>query len=109
MRKLKLFLNVTVTSTMLLALSTLEAQPQPTTSTSSFEIRGGGGSIEYPQGWSTVHYANVNELWNTTPERLAGMSPDEREEVARIKTSVTPCANHSEALHRLREIERNRE
>ena len=79
-----------------------EAQSQTTT---AFALEKSAGSVQYPSGWSPRHYANVNELWKIAPAKLASMDPDERDEVPRIKTSFTPCANHAEALQRLREVE----
>ncbi len=83
-----------------LAIVSLSAQsPQ----TSSFQLA--GGSIPFPSGWMSRDYANMHELWNTTPQNLASLSAEQRDEVARIRTSVTSCATHAEALHRLREVE----
>ena len=67
--------------------------------------RGGGGSIESPQGWFPHHYANLHELWSVAPEKLAGLSPEEREDVARIETAVIDCKDHAEAVQRLKVIE----
>jgi hypothetical protein len=109
MRSLNLFLHVAVTGTVFINFALLEAQAQPTqastTSKRVFHLGDRGGSIEYPLGWSPYHYQNVHELWNLTPERLANLQPDERETVARIETAVIPCADHAEAVRRLREIE----
>lgn len=99
----KLFLNMAVTGAMFLGLPLLgQAQSKPTT---SFQLEAGVGAVQYPQGWSPRHYANMHEIWNATPEKLAAMQPDERDDVARVGTSITPCANHAEAVQRLREIE----
>ena len=105
MSKWTIFLCVLVTAAMSLSLA-LQAQtpprvPGPTKGTA---LRVGAGALEYPSSWTEQHYANVTELWNTS-RRMAEMDPEERDSVAKIETSVTPCANHAEALHRLREIE----
>ncbi len=63
------------------------------------------GSFEYPAGWSPRHYANLHELWNATPERLGRASAAEQAAMARIETNAIACADHAEALRRLREIE----
>jgi hypothetical protein len=82
-----------------LAVVSLQAQPQA----NSFQLA--GGSVPYPSGWMSRDYANMHELWNTTPQNLASLPANQRDEIARIRTSVTSCATHAEALHRLREVE----
>jgi hypothetical protein len=94
---------------MFISLALLEAQPQPTQATTpsgtAFQMERGAGSLEYPSGWTSRHYSNVYELWNVPAAKLASLTPEERDGVARIEMSVTPVANHAEALHRLQEIE----
>jgi hypothetical protein len=91
--------------TAILSLNLGQAQqPGP----SKFQLAGRGGSVEYPRGWSPHNYANVRELILGTPEKLAQMSADEREEVPRIEFNVIQCADHAEALHRLRVISAER-
>jgi hypothetical protein len=108
-RSLYVFLNLALTGALFVNLPVTAAQPQATnagtTSKRVFQLGDNGGAIEYPQGWTPNNYANLHELWNVTPERLANLQPSERETVARIETTVIPCADHAEAVHRLREIE----
>jgi len=105
MRSLKLVLTVAVAGSTFISLSLLEAQSQPTQPTTTFQLERGAGSIQYPSGWTPRHYSNVYELWNVTADKLASAASEERNSVPRIDMSVTPVANHAEALHRLREIE----
>lgn len=89
-----------------LAVFALRAQspPQlPPLKGGTFQLA--GGSFVYPNGWAPHDYANMHELWNATADRIASMTAEERDDIARIMTSVTPTANHAEALHRLQEIE----
>jgi hypothetical protein len=109
MRSSTIFLHLGVAATIFINLPLLEARPQTAEAIAGpervFHLGDRGGSIKYPLGWSPHHYANLHELWNTPPERLANLQPDERETVARIETTVIPCAGHAEAVRRLREIE----
>src|SRR4051812_3012344 len=84
------------------AMLALRAQPAPQSS-STFQLA--GGSIAVPNGWTPRNYANMHELWNATPDRIASVSAQERDEIARIRTGLTPTKDHAEALHRLQEIE----
>ncbi len=106
MRGVHFLLRVALTVAGLGAVSAMEAQiqPEPTGSTRVFAL-GQAGSVEYPAGWWARHYANAHELWNAAPEKLAQASGEEREAIARIESNVIECADHGEALRRLREIE----
>jgi len=109
MRNFNVFLQVAVTGTVMAGLPVIEAQTRPAAgppeSLRSFSLGEQTGSFEYPAGWSPYHYANLHELWNASPERLANLKSGDRDSIARIETNVTPCADHAEAVHRLREIE----
>jgi hypothetical protein len=105
MRSLKLVLTVAVAGSICISLSLLEAQSQPTQPTTTFQLERGAGALQYPSSWTPRHYSNVYELWNVTADKLASAASEERNSVPRIDMSVTPVANHAEALHRLREIE----
>lgn len=102
MRHCTLATNVAVAGILLLVVPFLQAQTQPATAVS---ISGSGGSVQLPSGWYENRYANAQELWNVKPERLASLSEDERDALARITFNITPCANHAEAVQRLRQIE----
>ena len=108
MRHCNLCLQLAVTASVLTGLSVIQAQTRPVAAPQSKKVFSLGeqiGSLEYPANWSPYHYSNLHELWNVAPERLANPGPEMRETVARIETNVIPCADHAEALHRLREIE----
>ncbi len=102
MRGWKLWLNAAVIGILLLGRPVEGAPPQ---TTASFQLEAGAGSFQYPLSWFPQSYANVHELWNMTPDKLAVLDADERDTVARIRMSLTPCTDHAEALRRLREIE----
>src|SRR4051794_29135879 len=85
-----------------LAVVALRAQSAPQ-SASTFQLA--GGSVAVPAGWAPRDYANMHELWNATAERIASVSAEERDEIARIRTGITRTADHAEALRRLQEIE----
>jgi hypothetical protein len=103
------FLHAAVTGGVLMGLQVIEAQTRAGAQVPDpqrvFVLEQQTGSFEYPAGWSPYHYANLHELWNATPERLAHLTPNDWDSIARIETNITPCANHAEAVHRLREIE----
>ncbi|MCU1329014.1 MAG: hypothetical protein JWN34_4384 [Bryobacterales bacterium] len=91
-------------ATLITGLS-LRAQSQERTSQTTFHLAGRGGSIAYPSGWSPMHYDNVHELWNATPEEIAQLSSEQRESIPRIETNIISFTNHAEAVRRLRDIE----
>jgi hypothetical protein len=98
------FAGVVLTTGPVLRAQSQAAQER-TSQSQTFRLADRGGSIAYPSGWSPMHYDNVHELWNATPDSMAQLSPEQRESIARIETNVIPCTNHAEALRRLREIE----
>ena len=109
MRNFNLLLQLTLTGAVIVGVSVVHAQtPMTSSSPASTAVLSLGdqvGALEYPRGWSEHRSANLRQLWNVTPQRLANMNPEERETIARIETIVIHCADHAEAVQRLREIE----
>ena len=109
MRKFNLILQVTLTGAVVIGVPATMAQTGMTSSSPAskrvFSLEDQAGAVEYPRGWSEHHYANVHELWYVTPERAASVKPEEQQSIARIESTVIHCADHAEALLRLRQIE----
>ena len=107
MRTSSLVLQLALAGTLLINAPLPGAQTQPTsasgTSAQVFALQDDGVSIEYPPGWSPNRYANVNELLNVPPDKLATLRAD-RENVASIDVSVIRNKSHAEAVRRLRGI-----
>ncbi len=63
-----------------------------------------GVTMQIPPGWSHHQFANVHELLNVPPGKLATLTPLERDQAARISMSQISRSSHSEAVKRLQQI-----
>lgn len=63
-----------------------------------------GISVPIPEGWSEHREANLHEILNVPPEKLATLQPADRENLPRINVMIIADKDHAEALRRLPEI-----
>ncbi len=60
-----------------------------------------GATLQVPAGWSHRHYANVDELLNVTPDKMATMASVDLDRTAKISIEILNLQSHSDAVDRL--------
>lgn len=85
-------------------LSPVGRATQADSAPSRMDLPEHGISVPLPDGWSEHHVANLHEILNVAPEKLATLRQADQEDLARISVTIISGKNHAEALRRLQEI-----
>jgi len=67
----------------------------------TLSLPGYGAALQVPAGWSHRHFANVDQLVNVTPDKMATLASVDLENAAKISIGVLKLATHSDAVDRL--------
>lgn len=80
------------------------AQGNEGASNSTVSLPEHGVTMQVSAGWSHHQYANVHELLNVPEAQIGKLSPEDRDNAAKIRVNALQNRNHSKAVERLGQV-----